>query len=190
MADGVCRSDTAQKTEKKSRPQAVRGKRRTPQTDWLFFVLWKMIELFSFFSFFRRKLQQNLLDIHFRQGEAVSHGRTRQFAFYGYFFLCLSVAASSRRRHREAFQGIFSVRSCELSEKEKVTKPQQFRDFSQRKERDSNPRDAINAYTISSRAPSTSSAIFPYGKLSTLALSGKKKVVRVTGLEPTRPFEH
>ena len=30
-----------------------------------------------------------------------------------------------------------------------------------RRERDSNPRDAINAYTISNRAPSTSSAISP-----------------------------
>ena len=31
-----------------------------------------------------------------------------------------------------------------------------------RRERDSNPRDAINAYTISNRAPSTSSAISPW----------------------------
>ena len=58
-----------------------------------------------------------------------------------------------------------------------------------RKERDSNPRYAINVYTSSSRAPSTSSAIFPHIKLKIPQHKAEVlNLVRVTGLEPVRQW--
>ena len=47
----------------------------------------------------------------------------------------------------------------------KITPPFWVVLFLWRRERDSNPWDAINAYTISNRAPSTSSAISPFSRL-------------------------
>lgn len=78
-------------------------------------------------------------------------------------------------RHESPFFGqiltlvyTFWVRRCVgsnlslVAEKSPHPKGTQARHSLWRRERDSNPRDAINAYTISNRAPSTNSAISPW----------------------------
>ena len=62
----------------------------------------------------------------------------------------------------------FTCRKAHLVRKIPHLSGRQMWDFSWRRGRDSNPRDAFNAYTISSRAPSASSATSPIQPTSRL----------------------